>query len=145
MRPTVGVPPIVDAIVCHCSTSSNTREAASHARRLFGNSDLPRPPPQSGSDRSALALTAKHHPFGRIGSLSSLFLSLKRCWRKRQRTRTGRGPDAGHTIEFEEADADRTRTGRGRGRFSLGFTHFINTIPALFPPGRNPPPFSGGI
>eukprot|EP00661_Eupelagonemidae_sp_cell13_P015110 gene15110-biopygen11195 len=28
---------------------------------------------------------------------------------KRQRTRTGRGPDAGHTIEFEETDADRTR------------------------------------
>eukprot|EP00661_Eupelagonemidae_sp_cell13_P007351 gene7351-biopygen7544 len=37
---------------------------------------------------------------------------------KRQRTRTGRGPDAGRTIEFEETDADRTRTGRGRGRFS---------------------------
>eukprot|EP00661_Eupelagonemidae_sp_cell13_P018883 gene18883-biopygen914 len=36
-----------------------------------------------------------------------------------RRTRTGRGPDAGRTIEFEEADADRTRTGRGRGRFSL--------------------------
>eukprot|EP00661_Eupelagonemidae_sp_cell13_P014224 gene14224-biopygen6565 len=34
---------------------------------------------------------------------------------KRQRTRTGRGPDAGRTIEFEETDADRTRTGRGRG------------------------------
>eukprot|EP00661_Eupelagonemidae_sp_cell13_P022084 gene22084-biopygen20710 len=32
-------------------------------------------------------------------------------WGKRQRTRTGRGPDAGRTIEFEETDADRTRTG----------------------------------
>eukprot|EP00661_Eupelagonemidae_sp_cell13_P014172 gene14172-biopygen5094 len=40
-------------------------------------------------------------------------------WGKRQRTRTGRGPDAGRTIEFEETGADRTRTGRGRGRFSL--------------------------
>eukprot|EP00661_Eupelagonemidae_sp_cell13_P010266 gene10266-biopygen9322 len=28
---------------------------------------------------------------------------------KRQRTRTGRGPDAGRTMEFEETDADRTR------------------------------------
>eukprot|EP00661_Eupelagonemidae_sp_cell13_P023625 gene23625-biopygen16367 len=37
---------------------------------------------------------------------------------KRQRTRTGRGPDAGRTTEFKETDADRTRTGRGRGRFS---------------------------
>eukprot|EP00661_Eupelagonemidae_sp_cell13_P016621 gene16621-biopygen9802 len=37
---------------------------------------------------------------------------------KRQRTRTGRGPDTGRAIEFEETDADRTRTGRGRGRFS---------------------------
>eukprot|EP00661_Eupelagonemidae_sp_cell13_P015624 gene15624-biopygen21725 len=33
---------------------------------------------------------------------------------------TGRGPDAGRTIEFKERDAHRTRTGRGRGRFSLG-------------------------
>eukprot|EP00661_Eupelagonemidae_sp_cell13_P011507 gene11508-biopygen22892 len=32
---------------------------------------------------------------------------------KRQRTRTGRGPDAGRTIAFKETDADRTRTGRG--------------------------------
>eukprot|EP00661_Eupelagonemidae_sp_cell13_P008131 gene8131-biopygen70 len=36
--------------------------------------------------------------------------------RKRQRTRTGRGPDAGRTMEFEETDAGRTR----RGRFSRG-------------------------
>eukprot|EP00661_Eupelagonemidae_sp_cell13_P004715 gene4715-biopygen8480 len=28
---------------------------------------------------------------------------------KRQRARTGRGPDAGRTIEFEGTDADRTR------------------------------------
>eukprot|EP00661_Eupelagonemidae_sp_cell13_P012936 gene12936-biopygen23009 len=39
----------------------------------------------------------------------------KECWEKRQRTRTGRGPDAGRTIEFEGTDADRTRAGRGRG------------------------------
>eukprot|EP00661_Eupelagonemidae_sp_cell13_P016699 gene16699-biopygen12829 len=31
------------------------------------------------------------------------------CCEKRQRTRTGRGPDAGRTIEVEETDADRTR------------------------------------
>eukprot|EP00661_Eupelagonemidae_sp_cell13_P010463 gene10463-biopygen22819 len=37
---------------------------------------------------------------------------------KRQRTRTGRGPDAGRTIESKETDADRTRTGRGQRRFS---------------------------
>eukprot|EP00661_Eupelagonemidae_sp_cell13_P015579 gene15579-biopygen9724 len=30
-------------------------------------------------------------------------------WGKRQRTRTGRGPDAGRTIEIKETDADRTR------------------------------------
>eukprot|EP00661_Eupelagonemidae_sp_cell13_P025583 gene25583-biopygen13534 len=42
------------------------------------------------------------------------------AWEKRQRTRTGRGPDAGRTIEIEETDADRTRTGRGRGRWWRG-------------------------
>eukprot|EP00661_Eupelagonemidae_sp_cell13_P019648 gene19648-biopygen10053 len=31
------------------------------------------------------------------------------AWGKRQRTRTGRGPDAGRTLEFEQTDADRTR------------------------------------
>eukprot|EP00661_Eupelagonemidae_sp_cell13_P015559 gene15559-biopygen5201 len=37
------------------------------------------------------------------------------AWGKRQRTRTGRGPDAGRTLEFEQTDADRTRaTGQGR-------------------------------
>eukprot|EP00661_Eupelagonemidae_sp_cell13_P015873 gene15873-biopygen21746 len=41
------------------------------------------------------------------------------AWGKRQRTRTGRGPDAGRMLEFKDTDADRTRTGRGRGRFSL--------------------------
>eukprot|EP00661_Eupelagonemidae_sp_cell13_P025775 gene25775-biopygen3021 len=30
-------------------------------------------------------------------------------WGKRQRTRTGRGPDAGRTIGIKETDADRTR------------------------------------
>eukprot|EP00661_Eupelagonemidae_sp_cell13_P014211 gene14211-biopygen8081 len=30
-------------------------------------------------------------------------------WGKRQRARTGRGPDAGRTMEFEGTDADRTR------------------------------------
>eukprot|EP00661_Eupelagonemidae_sp_cell13_P020020 gene20020-biopygen14601 len=29
------------------------------------------------------------------------------AWGKRQRTRTGRGPDAGRTLEFEQTDADR--------------------------------------
>eukprot|EP00661_Eupelagonemidae_sp_cell13_P023110 gene23110-biopygen13345 len=40
-----------------------------------------------------------------------------------RRTRTGRGPDAGRTIEFEETDADRTRTGRVCGRFSLDLVY----------------------
>eukprot|EP00661_Eupelagonemidae_sp_cell13_P018892 gene18892-biopygen3975 len=49
---------------------------------------------------------------------------------KRQRTRTGHGPDAGRTIYFEETDADRTRTGRGRGRFG----HQCTASPSLPPP-----------
>eukprot|EP00661_Eupelagonemidae_sp_cell13_P021300 gene21300-biopygen5658 len=40
-------------------------------------------------------------------------------WEKRQRTRTGRGPDAGRTMQYKQTDADRTRIGRGRGLFSL--------------------------
>eukprot|EP00661_Eupelagonemidae_sp_cell13_P019560 gene19560-biopygen2509 len=39
---------------------------------------------------------------------------------KRQRTRTGRAPDARRTTVFEETDARRTRAGRARSRFSLG-------------------------
>eukprot|EP00661_Eupelagonemidae_sp_cell13_P018383 gene18383-biopygen2410 len=35
------------------------------------------------------------------------------------RNGSGRGPDAGRTIEFEETNADRTWIGRGRGRFPL--------------------------
>eukprot|EP00661_Eupelagonemidae_sp_cell13_P020263 gene20263-biopygen14620 len=31
------------------------------------------------------------------------------AWGKRQRTRAGRVPDAGRTLEFEQTDADRTR------------------------------------
>eukprot|EP00661_Eupelagonemidae_sp_cell13_P009609 gene9609-biopygen12241 len=58
------------------------------------------------------------HPGG-TNRKSLVFLTggrtLDLTWGKRQRTRTGRGPDAGRTIEFEETDADRTRTGRGRG------------------------------
>eukprot|EP00661_Eupelagonemidae_sp_cell13_P001743 gene1743-biopygen16859 len=42
---------------------------------------------------------------------------------------SGRGPDAGRTIEFEETDADRTRAGRGRGRFSLGHRRFLHHFP----------------
>eukprot|EP00661_Eupelagonemidae_sp_cell13_P025038 gene25038-biopygen8983 len=38
---------------------------------------------------------------------------------KRKRARTGRGPDAGRTIQFKETDAGRTRTGRGRSPFTL--------------------------
>eukprot|EP00661_Eupelagonemidae_sp_cell13_P005752 gene5752-biopygen11773 len=52
-------------------------------------------------------------------------------WGKRQRTRTGRGPDAGHTIESKEMDADRTRTGRGRGRFSLRAWAALRPPPTL--------------
>eukprot|EP00661_Eupelagonemidae_sp_cell13_P011575 gene11575-biopygen3364 len=44
---------------------------------------------------------------------------LPPVWEKRQRTRPGRGPDAGRTTEFKETGADRTRAGRGHGRFPL--------------------------
>eukprot|EP00661_Eupelagonemidae_sp_cell13_P019528 gene19528-biopygen5508 len=39
------------------------------------------------------------------------------CWEKRLRTRTGRGRDAGRTIEFKETDAGRTREGYVQRRF----------------------------
>eukprot|EP00661_Eupelagonemidae_sp_cell13_P011183 gene11183-biopygen16842 len=51
-------------------------------------------------------------------------------WEKRQRTRTGRGPDAGRTIGCKETDADRTRTGRWQRRFSH------STGPARHPSAR---------
>eukprot|EP00661_Eupelagonemidae_sp_cell13_P010416 gene10416-biopygen18296 len=71
------------------------------------------PPMRSGCPHCA--------DFRRGGSSRNGLILFVASWGKRQRTRTGRGPDAGRTIEFEETDADRTRAGRGRARFSLSW------------------------
>eukprot|EP00661_Eupelagonemidae_sp_cell13_P006759 gene6759-biopygen10468 len=55
---------------------------------------------------------------------------------KTQRTggnNSGRGPDAGRTIEFKETDTDRTRTGRRQRRFSQASGEY------LFVPHRHSP------
>eukprot|EP00661_Eupelagonemidae_sp_cell13_P020248 gene20248-biopygen13087 len=65
--------------------------------------------PSTSCFRAAIRTAARARS-GRINDTDGI-------WEKRQRTRTGRGPDAGHTLGFKETDADRTR---GRGRFSLG-------------------------
>eukprot|EP00661_Eupelagonemidae_sp_cell13_P015707 gene15707-biopygen21732 len=65
------------------------------------------PPPEAIGGGGAAASTANSSVWAKFPRPLGL------AWGKRQRTRTGRGPDAGRTIEFEETDADRTRTGRG--------------------------------
>eukprot|EP00661_Eupelagonemidae_sp_cell13_P023125 gene23125-biopygen16318 len=54
---------------------------------------------------------------------------------KQQRTRTGRGPDAGRTIEFGEPDADRTRAWP-----FLPVPKMISQPATGTPAGRAPPP-----
>eukprot|EP00661_Eupelagonemidae_sp_cell13_P012510 gene12510-biopygen19961 len=103
---------------------------------------LPTPPVFGGNGtarvRSA-SVSLRFYRVARVRSAPGPPPAVVSPWEERTRTRTGRGPDAGRTIEFKETDADAGSAVSPGGRTAEGTSGtrpFLRILSCETRPGR---------